>query len=760
MFKRRQLNRLIYSFPIQLLVVLFKRNLVLLLYWVILFGFITGGILEKFGTPFLFLNPEYRSHVGFTSFFIMGFAVGSFVMVFNVSSYIVNGYRFPFIATLSRPFLKYAINNFIVPVGFILLLLYKIIDFQLYNEYAGIGSILVNVSGFLIGLFLICFFTLTYFFRTNKDIIIMFGVEASDADPQSPIASHLDISNPRHTEKHVALIRLRRKWRVDTYLAGITRVKLVRKTDHYKREMLESVFRQNHLNATLVEIIVFAGFIIMGLFKDHEYFKIPAGASVILLFSMLIMISSAFRFWMKTWTTSVFILLLLILNFLSGMGVFYSHNKAFGLKYSGYKSTYSLAELNKAVDAKKIWNDSSQTIRILEKWKAKNSRDGMKPRIVVFCTSGGGSRASMFTFRVMQVADRITDGNFMHSVQLISGASGGLIGACYYRELFLENQEGKLPDYNNDTLLYNTAKDLLNPVWFSITVSDLFMNVQRFEQNGERYLKDRGYSFEKQLNENLGSAFSKPLSHYTLPEQNATVPMVVSSPSIVNDGRRLIISSQPVSYLVKAIPKDGFDFMPANDAIEFTDFFEKQNASNTQFSSIMRMNSTFPYILPAVSLPSEPIIKVMDAGLRDNFGTKNALRFLYVFRKWIQENTSGVVFIQVRDVHKFKPIDKSDKSLFEHVVSPIGNVYGNLLTIQDYNEDESISYASSWLNMPFDYISFELPTYEEEISLSWHLTTREKKSIYNAAYLQENKVKFEKLKNLLSNKKEAVASFR
>ena len=108
--------------------------------------------------------------------------------------------------------------------------------------------------------------------------------------------------------------------------------------------------------------------------------------------------------------------------------------------------------------------------------------------------------------------------------------------------------------------------------------------------------------------------------------------MVVSSPSIVNDGRRLIIASQPVSYLAKNVPQDGFDFLPANDAIEFTDFFKKQNASNTKFSSIMRMNSTFPYVLPAVCLPSEPVIKVMDAGLRDNFGTKNALRFLFVGR--------------------------------------------------------------------------------------------------------------------------------
>jgi hypothetical protein len=73
--------------------------------------------------------------------------------------------------------------------------------------------------------------------------------------------------------------------------------------------MVESVFRQNHLNAAVIEIIVFGLFILMGLFKDFAIFKIPAGASVILIFSMFIMLSSAFRFWLKAWATTIFILI-------------------------------------------------------------------------------------------------------------------------------------------------------------------------------------------------------------------------------------------------------------------------------------------------------------------------------------------------------------------------------------------------------------------------------------------------------------------
>ena len=110
----RKATRFIFSFPIQLLVLLFKKNHMLLLYWLLLFYMVLGDLKSRFGTPYLFLDPEYMGHVGLRSFFIMGFTTGSFIMVFNMSSYIINGFRFPFIATLSRPFMKYCINNFIL----------------------------------------------------------------------------------------------------------------------------------------------------------------------------------------------------------------------------------------------------------------------------------------------------------------------------------------------------------------------------------------------------------------------------------------------------------------------------------------------------------------------------------------------------------------------------------------------------------------------------------------------------------------------
>lgn len=751
MWTRKEFHRLIYSFPIQLVVVLLKKNHLLLLYWAILFGWITSSLAKTFGVPFLFLDPEYMGTVGFTSFFIVGIAMGIFIMVYNISSYIVNGFRFPFIATLSRPFLKFSINNFIIPLLFVSVYLYCIIVFQISNEYQTVWNIISQIAGFISGLSVIVMITLTYFFRTNKDVIHMFGMQTSDSDPNAPFADHLMSTEKISLRKFAKKFRSEKSWRVDTYLSAPYRVKLVRATGHYTNEMVASVFRQNHLNAAIMELIVFGFFILMGLFKDYSFFKIPAGASVLLIFSMLIMLSSAFRFWLKAWATSFLLLLLFAFNFVSQYGWFYSDNKAYGLEYNKGKTAYSIDHFNKLREPEVVEKDFDATLEILEHWKQKFITSNTKPKMIFVNCSGGGLRASIWAYRLMQMADSLTENNFSKSTQLITGASGGMIGAAYYRELYLQQRLGLLKANNSKKNLFNIGRDLLNPIAFSITVSDLFFNLQKFKEGDTKFAKDRAYAFEQQLNENTGNIMAKPLLAYRGAESKALIPMMIFTPTVVNDGRRLLISPQDISYMTSHTEDTSFNFELTIDDIEFRKLFKDQKADKIRYTSVLRMNATFPYILPAVSLPSEPIIHVMDAGIRDNTGLKTSLKFLYIFREWIEKNTSGVIFVDIRDSHKSRPIEnKKPMTFLENVVTPLGNIYGNLLTIQDYNQDEAYEYAKGWFNGQFDFIKFELPTKEQDISLSWHLTTREKVSVYNSVDLPGNKLNFEKLLKLMN----------
>ena len=122
-------QRIVFFFPIQLLLVHVKKNLLLLFFWVLLFGYAIGEFGKEYGIPYLFWDPEYLGQVNFWSFLLLGFACGGFIMAFHVSSYIMNAHRFPFLATLSKPFFKYSLNNSLIPLAFIATYSYYIYTF-------------------------------------------------------------------------------------------------------------------------------------------------------------------------------------------------------------------------------------------------------------------------------------------------------------------------------------------------------------------------------------------------------------------------------------------------------------------------------------------------------------------------------------------------------------------------------------------------------------------------------------------------------
>ena len=154
--------------------------------------------------------------------------------------------------------------------------------------------------------------------------------------------------------------------------------------------------------------------------------------------------------------------------------------------------------------------------------------------------------------------------------------------------------------------------------------------------------------------------------------------------------------------------------------------------------------------MPAVSLPSEPALEVMDAGIRDNFGLTNSLRFLYVFREWINKNTSGVIMLQIRDTYKKPEVeDNSIKTILEKLSAPMRNLGGNFIIMQDYTFDRELQYAKAWFNGPLDFVIFQLPETKDRVSLSWHLTETEKLYLKHAPWNADNTKALNKLMQLI-----------
>lgn len=740
------LRRLIFFFPVQLFLVNLKRNHLLLIFWLLFFGILNESLAKKYGIPYLFLAPEYLDKISFWSYAIMGFSIGGFVMAYNITSYIINSGRFQFIAALRRPFLVYCINNSVIPILFMLFYIYKVIFYHIENENSSATQILIYVLAIIIGYAVNVLISLSYFFSTNRNIFKILGISA-ESENAKPINTIL-----LRDESLYNFLKKREKWHVESYLNTPFEVKLARDISHYDVEMLQSVIKQNHLNASAFEMIVFISFIVLGLFQENPIFVLPASASVMLLFTMILIILSALHTWLKGWTTFVFILLLITINFLSKHQIFSYASMAYGLNYNTEKADYSLHNINKLrFNEENLINDKKNAIQILGNWKKNNPLEKVKPKLIFINTSGGGSRATLWTFYTLHHLDSTYGGDFFNQVHLITGSSGGMVGAAYYRELYLRNKQNKLTIPFSDFFYVNNAgKDLLNPIAFSIATNDFFIRMKTYNDGKYNYLKDRGYAFEHQLLMNTKNILDKRLIDYKQPEYNADIPQLIFAPTIINDGRRLLIASQPISFLSNNFPQGNVLTSPIAENIEFTRLFKKQDAYNLKLTNAIRMSATFPYIMPSISLPSNPQINVLDAGMRDNYGALTTYKYIYTFRNWIDENTSGVIIVRIRDKEKDKNISQNPLlSVSETFTSPIGSLYSNLFSIQDYNLDDMVQYLSNNFKQNIQIIDFELENEDNRISLSWHLTTKEKESIINSMKSKKNHQSLVELKEAI-----------
>lgn len=757
---RQWSRRIAYFFPFQLLLLHLKKNHMLLLAWLLLFGYITESIGVKYGIPYLFLYPEYFGKVGFISHAITGFALGGFITAFNLYSYAMHGYRFPFIATIARPFLKFNINNAIIPVLFVLTYLWCAGVFQYTKELVPASHVALHLCGFVFGILLFLALALLYFTRTNTDIIKMLGKPAEEYRPAEPL---MDILGPQHptiphagAEKRKASRWLRRqqrteKWRVETYITPRMRIMLARSSAHYDKELLRDVLWQNHINGSIFEVVLVLSFILLGAFSDTQFFAIPAGASAFLLFTIVLMIFSALFSWLQGWTGTIIISVLITLNLISHHSEkFLYDNQAYGLDYTVAPATYDRATITAlANDTAAAARDAKALLATLERWERNNAGlapQGSKPPLLVINTSGGGLRSMLWTYRCLQHADSLLGGTLMQRTMLVTGSSGGLIGAAYYRQMYLADSENGTDERNATPLLDELSSDMLNPIAFSFVTNDMFVRYRRVHDGDLTYTLDRAHAFESRLNENTRRMLDVRLSDLAGPEREARIPMMVVSPTSINDGRRLVISPLPMAFLTNITPDATSMIQSQPEAIEFGRFFAGQRAEHLKLTSALRMNATFPYITPVVSMPSVPAMRVMDAGVRDNYGYRASLTFLNTFREWINEHTSGVVVLQLRDTQKELDVKPSSGSLVGRILDPIGSVYDNVVRVQDQDYDLMLKLTTGDHAPPLRVIDLQLRhDDEEQISLSWHLTALERKRVLRTINSAENRRAFAEL---------------
>lgn len=731
-------------------------------FWFILFITITGEFGNSLGIPLLFLDPEYQNEVSTESMAIVGVCYGVFCISYFITCYILDSHRFKFLGTIRFPFVNFCLNNSILPLAFLITYLAEFIHFQFESGFERYGQILIQALSFIIAFIVTISFFLMYFRLTNKTYILEF-VDDLDYNLRKKRFNRVQVM------KRIKGVK-KSPYNIRSYLHLGFNFQRVNQNIPVDKTSLFKLIDQHHFNAVTVESVIFISIIITGIFQDNPIFQIPAAASGLLLFSFFIMFTGAFSYWLRGWAITGIILLFVILNSLVAYEFISSTNQAYGINYETERSDYSLSRIRALCVDDTVKSDMAQTETILNKWRAKFPAD-QKPKLVLLCASGGGQRSATWALNALQFLELRTEGKLMKHSVLMTGASGGLIGLSYFRELYLRSLSDTSINLYSEKYINDISKDILNPIIFSMVVSDLFLRFQKVRYGDIEYNKDRGYAFEKQLNANTDFVLDKTLEDYRKPEENAKIPMLFVAPTIINDGRKLYISPIHTSYMNRYFSNEN-TYKERVRAVEFNRFYAEQNAGKLNFLSALRMSATFPYVTPNVTLPSQPQMEIMDAGLSDNYGIKDATHFLYTFRHWIEENTSGVVLVSIRDTEKYPEIEqRSDRSIWSKVFNPIGGVINNWDNNQDFSNDNSIEFANEWLKTSLNVINIsycpkphnwnlleekridpnKIRDLEknERASLSWHLTTREKESIKRTIFEQENLSEINRLIQLL-----------
>jgi len=371
------------------------------------------------------------------------------------------------------------------------------------------------------------------------------------------------------------------------------------------------------------------------------------------------------------------------------------HLSLSGSKPASYARVVGLTEFQKSRQLSEGLDDFKTREAMLDRWL-----DGMKredpaaggsdrPVVVVVTTSGGALRAGVWTETVLRKLDEAFPGFHRHT-RLVTGASGGMLGAARYVA-----RHALQPEQPHVMEEGGPQPDFLGPIAWQIAFRDFFPNALLplpVYNRGDR-LEDSWLAYAPELGTTFGAIAGA--------EHSGMIPSIVFSPMLVEDGRRMLISNLPLADLtvhlhgvlldesradltrryLEGKPKDEegrvkteadvddydleYPALSSFSAMEFSKLFARERAlDHLRLASAVRMSATFPFITSVVALPTFPARHVVDAGYYDNYGVDLASSWIHSHKDWLRRNAAGVLVVQIRAFRNEKRLKILDQEAY------------------------------------------------------------------------------------------------
>ncbi len=342
---------------------------------------------------------------------------------------------------------------------------------------------------------------------------------------------------------------------------------------------------------------------------------------------------------------------------------------------------------------------------------------------VVVATSGGGIQAAAWTASVLAQLHRELPGDFARQIRLISGVSGGSVGAMYtvnaYRGGTLDRADLKARVFEP------AAASSLDDIAWGFVYPDFLRLFVPFLG-----WRDRGWAAEHAWLRaesvwQRARGLDQPLASWRPDTLAARRPAVIFNATVAENGSRIVLATTDFQRGLRG-------------RMSFAEIYP---ALDLAIVTAARLSATFPYVIPAARaagpLPSRASYHFVDGGYYDNFGISSVADWL-VEAMPAPPEVGGVKRILVLQIRG--PIGATDapamgrrRGFFHQLMAPLATV-ARTRTISQVSHNSAelrlLCEVAAGRGVTLDTAVFQYPY--QDTPLSWHLTKKQADAVWNA----------------------------
>jgi len=354
-------------------------------------------------------------------------------------------------------------------------------------------------------------------------------------------------------------------------------------------------------------------------------------------------------------------------------------------------------------------------------------RAGNRTSVIVVAANGGGIQSAAWTAQVLtgleekcrQEAARGCH-DFAGSLRLISGVSGGSVGAMYFVDGYDPGTHTLPADLA--PIRQRAEASSLDDIAWGLAYPDLWRTVIPFSW---RKL-DRGMAFENALTRN--SSLAQPLSAWRAGVREGWRPAIIFNATVVETGERLQLSTtdKPTGE-AKAFPAGYQDLYSENFAA----------GEDVKVVTAARLSASYPFISPAAraDLPA-PHLHIADGGYYDNYGVSALVEWLDSALAAPDNPIQRVMFLEIRGAPNRGLASPKPRGWFYQALAPLDAMLNVRYSAQfAHNQVESDLLTRLWAANQSRQVVIEHTVFQfcdPYPPLSWHLSPKQKDAITEA----------------------------